>query len=227
MRVNQEWISISDMMSGLMMVFLFIAVVFMNEIQKEQAVIKEFAEEYQTIQRQLNIDLNNEFRDDLVKWDAEILRDNTIRFRAPDILFASSSSDIKPNFKEILNDFFPRYLSILTSDIYKDNIQEIRVEGHTSSTWQSAKSREASYLNNMLLSQDRARNVLAYIYGETSSTTDRRWLEKHLRANGMSFSRLIIKDGQEDVSSSQRVEFRVMTKAEEKIYQIIDKLQKT
>ena len=200
---------------------------FMNEIQKEQAVIKEFAEEYQTIQRQLNIDLNNEFRDDLVKWDAEILRDNTIRFRAPDILFASSSSDIKPNFKEILNDFFPRYLSILTSDIYKDNIQEIRVEGHTSSTWQSAKSREASYLNNMLLSQDRARNVLAYIYGETSSTTDRRWLEKHLRANGMSFSRLIIKDGQEDVSSSQRVEFRVMTKAEEKIYQIIDKLQKT
>ena len=227
MRINQEWISISDMMSGLMMVFLFIAVVFMNEIQKEQAVIKEFAEEYQTIQRQLNIDLNNEFRDDLVKWDAEILRDNTIRFRAPDILFASSSSDIKPNFKEILNDFFPRYLSILTSDIYKDNIQEIRVEGHTSSTWQSAKSREASYLNNMLLSQDRARNVLAYIYGETSSTTDRRWLEKHLRANGMSFSRLIIKDGQEDVSSSQRVEFRVMTKAEEKIYQIIDKLQKT
>ena len=227
MRVNQEWISISDMMSGLMMVFLFIAVVFMNEIQKEQAVIKEFAEEYQTIQRQLNIDLNNEFRDDLVKWDAEILRDNTIRFRAPDILFASSSSDIKPNFKEILNDFFPRYLSILTSDIYKDNIQEIRVEGHTSSTWQSAKSREVSYLNNMLLSQDRARNVLAYIYGETSSTTDRRWLEKHLRANGMSFSRLIIKDGQEDVSSSQRVEFRVMTKAEEKIYQIIDKLQKT
>ena len=227
MRVNQEWISISDMMSGLMMVFLFIAVVFMNEIQKEQAVIKEFAEEYQTTQRQLNIDLNNEFRDDLVKWDAEILRDNTIRFRAPDILFASSSSDIKPNFKEILNDFFPRYLSILTSDIYKDNIQEIRVEGHTSSTWQSAKSREASYLNNMLLPQDRARNVLAYIYGETSSTTDRRWLEKHLRANGMSFSRLIIKDGQEDVSSSQRVEFRVMTKAEEKIYQIIDKLQKT
>ncbi len=40
------------MMAGLMMVFLFIAVLFMNEIQKEQAVIKDIAENYINIKKQ-------------------------------------------------------------------------------------------------------------------------------------------------------------------------------
>lgn len=224
MQVNREWISISDMMTGLMMVFLFIAVLFMSVIQKEQNVIKDIAENYQNIQQQLNEALNKEFKNDLAKWDAEILPDNTIRFKAPDILFDINSSQIKPFFKEVLNDFFHRYLNILTNGIYKDKIQEVRIEGHTSSIWKDA-TREQSYLKNMLLSQTRARSVLEYNYGITKSTPNKRWLEKVFRANGMSFSKLIISNDKEDVLSSQRVEFRVLTKAEEKIYEIIDKLK--
>jgi uncharacterized protein YoxC len=53
MQANREWISISDMMAGLMMVFLFIAVLFMSEVKKEQKAIKEIAEGYQNIQQQL------------------------------------------------------------------------------------------------------------------------------------------------------------------------------
>ena len=225
MQINREWISISDMMAGLMMVFLFIAVLFMNEIQKEQNTIKGIVENYQNTKQQLNKDLLNEFRDDLIRWDAEILQDNTVRFKSPDVLFDINSSKIKPIFKDILNNFFPRYLNILTNKIYKNKVQEIRIEGHTSSIWKNAV-REQSYLNNMSLSQARAKSVLEYSYNITKSSFKKKWLEKNFRANGMSFAKLIKKKGKEDIQSSQRVEFRVLTKAEERIYEIIDKLQR-
>ncbi len=214
--------SISDMMAGLMMVFLFIAVLFMNEIQKEQKVIQGIVQGYQNVQDQLNKDLFEEFKYNLRKWDAEILSDNTIRFKSPDILFNTNSSKIKPFFKKVLNDFFPRYLSILTNKTYKDQIQEVRVEGHTSSIWKNA-TREESYINNMFLSQSRARTVLEYAY---NITPNKRWLEEVFRANGMSFAKLIKDKNGENIQASQRVEFRVLTKSEETIYEILDKLQK-
>lgn len=101
MQANREWISISDMMAGLMMVFLFIAVLFMSEVQKEQKVIKEIAESYQNIQQQLYRDLNQEFKEDLEIWDAEILEDNTIRFKSPEVLFDTNSSELKVLFMTV------------------------------------------------------------------------------------------------------------------------------
>lgn len=207
------------------MVFLFIAVLFMHEIQKDQRAIKEIAEDYNNIREQLNKDLNNEFKDDLVKWKAEILKDNTIRFKSPDILFDISSAQIKPLFKEVINDFFPRYLGILTNKKYKDQIDEVRIEGHTSSFWNAYVTKNQSYIKNMELSQARARSVLEYSYAITIKNSNKEWLRKVLRANGMSFAKLIKINEKEDTVASQRVEFRVLTKAEEKIYEIIDKLQ--
>jgi len=224
MQANREWISISDMMAGLMMVFLFIAVLFMSEVQNEQKAIKEIAESYQDIQQQLYKDLNQEFKEDLRVWDAEILQDNTIRFKSPEVLFDTNSSKLKARFMTVLDDFFPRYLSILTNNQYKKQIKEIRVEGHTSSIWKNA-TRELSYINNMSLSQNRAKSVLAYSYNITNSANNKVFLENVFRANGMSFSNLIKENEQENIQASQRVEFRVITKAEEKIYEIINKLQ--
>jgi outer membrane protein OmpA-like peptidoglycan-associated protein len=223
MQANREWISISDMMAGLMMVFLFIAVLFMSEVQKEQKAIKKIAESYQNIQQQLYKDLNEEFKKDLKTWDAEVLQDNTIRFQSPEVLFDTNSSELKAIFIVVLDDFFPRYLDILTNNKYKKQIKEIRVEGHTSSVWKDA-TREQSYINNMFLSQNRAKSVLAYSYNITSAT-NKVFLENVFRANGMSFSKLIKENGEENIQASQRVEFRVITKAEEKIYEIINKLQ--
>ncbi|SEI01884.1 protein containing Outer membrane protein,OmpA/MotB, C-terminal domain [Bathymodiolus azoricus thioautotrophic gill symbiont] len=196
----------------------------MSEVQKEQKAIKEIAESYQNIQQQLFKDLSEEFKQDLKVWDAEILSDNTIRFKSPEILFDTNSSDLKALFIAVLDDFFPRYLDILTNNKYKKQIKEIRVEGHTSSIWNNT-TREQSYINNMSLSQNRAKSVLAYSYNITNSANNKIFLENVFRANGMSFSNLIKNNGEEDIQASQRVEFRVITKAEEKIYEIINKLQ--
>jgi len=228
LKVNKEWINISDMMSGLMMVFLFIAIAFMIQIQSEQQAVKEIAMTYRQSQQSLNKDLHKEFEKDLKKWGAEITKDNIFRFNSPDVLFKTGSSEISSQFKKILNDFFPRYIKILTSDKYKNEIDEIRVEGHTSNGWGASKSKENIYLNNNGLSQSRANNVLTYCYKNNSKIVvdNRRWLEQQFRANGMAFARLIYKqDGRQDYKKSRRVEFRVLTKAQEKIYKIIEQLK--
>ena len=218
MQVNREWISISDMMAGLMMVFLFIAILYMNEI-------KIVITGYENVKQQLNHALNDEFKDDLGKWNAEILPDNTVRFKSPEILFDSDSHVIKFKFKDILDDFFPRYLDILTHETYENEINEVRVEGHTSSKWDGAGRWKEPYLNNMELSQDRAKNVLVYTYKITKSMNKKKWVEGVFRANGMSSSKLIKTNGVENPTLSRRVEFRVLTKAEEKIYELIEKLK--
>jgi outer membrane protein OmpA-like peptidoglycan-associated protein len=75
----------------------------------------------------------------------------------------------------------------------------------------------------MKLSQNRANNVLAYCY--QIQTTNKKWLEKKLRANGMAFSKLIYtKSNKIDYHKSKRVDFKVVTKAQEKIYKIIEQL---
>lgn len=227
MKVNKEWINISDMMSGLMMVFLFIAIAFMVQIQSEQQAVKEIAMTYRQSQQALNQDLNKEFEKDLKKWGAEITKDNIFRFNSPEVLFKAGSSKISEKFKLILNDFFPRYVMVLTSKKYFDDVDEIRVEGHTSNGWSSSTSEEQTYLNNMELSQNRASNVLEYCYKLDFSIVNinKKWLEKKFRANGMSFSQLIYKENNEqDFEKSRRVEFRVLTKAQEKIYKIIEQL---
>jgi len=164
MSSNREWLSISDMMSGLMMVFLFIAVVFMQQISSDKDSLVEIASTYADTKSKLNTALHNEFEKNLSSWGAEILPDNTIRFKEPNVLFNRNSLEIKNAFKKILDDFFPRYLGILTSDEFKNDIIELRIEGHTSSELKNNSSVEDAYLGNAFISQGRAFSVLNYLF---------------------------------------------------------------
>ncbi|MBX2897899.1 MAG: hypothetical protein KF763_20825 [Cyclobacteriaceae bacterium] len=126
---------------------------------------------------------------------------------------------IKPKFQQILNDFFPRYIKRLAK--YKEDIEEIRIEGHTSSDWRTNVSPDLAYFYNMQLSQDRTRSVLEYSLSLQSIFDNRDWVRKYLTANGLSSSKLIMIDGKEDKERSRRVEFRVRTNAEKRIVKII------
>jgi outer membrane protein OmpA-like peptidoglycan-associated protein len=214
-------------MSGLMLVFMFIAISFMIQVQIDKDKMKEIAKTYEKDKAELNKDLNAEFSKDLKKWEAEITKDNVIVFNSPNVLFEGGESVIKVEFKNILNNFFPRYIKVLSSKKYKTEIDEIRIEGHTSNGWNSAISKQKIYLKNMKLSQDRANNVLSYCYTLNNKDIEknRTWLEKHFRANGMAFAKLKYKDREniiQDFIKSRRVEFRVQMKTEEKIYKILE-----
>jgi len=227
MNDDSEWMSISDMMSGLMLIFMFIAISFMIQVEDDKEKIENIAKTYYKDKEELNRDLMNEFKKDLENWEAEITQDNIIIFNSPTVLFKTGKSSIKKDFKNILNDFFPRYIKILSSPKYKNEIDEIRIEGHTSNTWSKGLAKSLIYLKNMKLSQNRANNVLSYCYSLNNNLIQqqREWLEKHFRANGMAFSKLKYIDEQHtlvDLIKSKRVEFRVQMKTEEKIYKILE-----
>lgn len=225
------WASISDLMSGLMIVFLFIAVSFMAKVDKDSrtalqtnANVKSIIDAYNQRKKTIYDDLVIAFEDNAEEWNMKIdSSDGTIRFEEPDVLFDDAASTVKPKFKQILDEFFPKYIDTIYKN-HKDSIKEIRIEGHTSSKWTEDVSELEAFYNNMELSQGRTREVLNYVMSIPAMAPYEDWLRKHMAANGMSSSRIILNDGGiEDPDKSRRVEFRIITNAEDVIGEILEK----
>jgi|SRR5271165_3977851 len=219
-----HWIPLSDLMTGLMVMFLLIAVIYMMRVEADAYQIRQVAIVYTEIKEALFEDLRAEFKDDLPKWNAQIIKEDlAIRFTEPEVLFAPGSSELKPEFREILSDFFPRYVRILTSVKYRESINEVRIEGHTSSDWSSVTTPDDAYFRNMELSQARTRSTLTYALSLQEVNDQRDWLRRYLTANGLSSSRPIADaNGAEDAARSRRVEFKVRTDAETRIAKILE-----
>lgn len=219
---EEHWIPLADIMTGLMMMFLLVAIVFMVKVQTDADKISDIAVLYDQTRENIYKDLQHEFQRDLPKWGATLSPDLTIRFREPDVLFDTGRDVLKPQFTAILGDFFPRYVKILTQPKYRGTIEEIRIEGHTSSVWNGSTSVEDAYFQNMALSQARTRSALQYVLELPAIMTERDWLRAHLTANGLSSSKFIRRaDGSEDLEASQRVEFRVRTNADARLAQML------
>ncbi|MAZ86779.1 MAG: cell envelope biogenesis protein OmpA [Cellvibrionaceae bacterium] len=222
---EEHWVAVSDLMGGLMMVFLLISVIYLVQLEIQSRKIKDVALLYDRLRTQLYHDFQSEFEEDLPRWGADISRDLSFRFYNTEVLFAHGSDDIKPAFRDILNDFFPRYVSIIMSDKYREDILEVRIEGHTSSDWGSAGDPDVAYIKNMALSQARTRTTLAYLLDLPMVIEERPWLTRHVTANGLSSSKVVYDEtGVEDGVRSRRVEFRLRTDAESRIATILDVL---
>ncbi|WP_196157259.1 OmpA family protein [Reinekea sp. G2M2-21] len=219
---EEHWVSVSDLMAGLMMVFLLVAIVFMVNAEIERNKIRDVAVLYDKLRTQLYQDLVEEFGPDLDKWGAEINPDLSIRFGRPELIFDKGEKDLKGEFQTILEDFFPRYLNIIASKKYRDDIAEVRIEGHTSSGWLS-QSEDNAYILNMGLSQARTRSTLEFLLLLPDVQNEKEWLKEHMTANGLSSSKPIFLDnGEEDRERSRRVEFRLRTDAESRIAAILE-----
>ncbi|MFT7108895.1 MAG: outer membrane protein OmpA-like peptidoglycan-associated protein [Psychrobacter glaciei] len=216
-----HWVAVTDLMAGLMMVFLLISIVFMIHVEWQRKKITDVAILYDHLRTQLYEDLVTEFSPNLGEWGAEVQPDLTFRFTKSELLFGNGESGLNPEFQTILADFFPRYLSIITAPKYRDDILEVRIEGHTSTGWLGA-SEDDAYIFNMALSQARTRSTLAYLLSLSAVSEQKGWLRKYLTANGLSSAKAIIdEDGSENGERSRRVEFKVRTDAEGKIATIL------
>ncbi len=224
---DEAWLSVSDLMAGLMMVFLFISIIYSRDAAKRERNVTEVVYEWQQNEAQILAALIKEFEKDLVKWNAEIKPDTlTIRFKSPEVLFEQGKSNIKENFKEILNDFMPRFLLLLNTE-FKDNIAEVRIEGHTSSDWRGKEGKEA-FIKNMELSQARTRTVMNYTLRMPELNRISVWMTKTISANGLSSSKLIPMSEKgpfiENKEASRRVDFAVRTKTKQALFEILEKL---
>jgi outer membrane protein OmpA-like peptidoglycan-associated protein len=222
---NPFSLSIGDLMAALLLIFVLLLASTLLNLQDEFENKIRVAERYTAIKENLFNQLLLEFRNDLKKWNAEIdPKILSIRFKEPDVFFDKNESLIKTPFKNILSDFFPRYIKVLTMPEFRDNIEEIRIEGHTDSDGPTKGSnRDYDYFYNMSLSQNRTRSVLQYTLSTLSSDINRVWVQKLLTANGLSSSKLLYYQDTtiENKDASRRVEFRIRTNAEDQIQEIL------
>ncbi len=223
---EEQWISLSDLMTGLMLIFMLLAIAYMVKQESQSFKVKQVAVIYEEVRQELYDELMREFEKDLKVWGAELTPDLRLRFNNPEILFGTGKDKLKPKFQDILSDFFPRYARIIASDKYDGTIQEVRIEGHTSSQWLTSATQEEAYFLNMELSQSRTRSTLRYVMGLPQVQDKVEWLRGHVTANGLSSSQLILHaDGSEDSERSQRVEFHIRTNAEAWLHTIRKTLQ--
>jgi outer membrane protein OmpA-like peptidoglycan-associated protein len=227
-----QWISLSDLMTSLMLCFLLIGVIYMLKLQhtsKKLEQVQNVENLINTTRQGIHAELKKVFDTNAKKWGAELSPDLTLRFVNPESLFDTGQSVLKPSYKASLQEFFPQYIHTMMQEKYRNQIKEIRIEGHTSSKWTDNTTSDIAYFLNMELSQRRTRETLDYLMNNTYLNEEEKdWLKRHFRAIGFSSAKPLNKNGEpttnpldEDAKMSQRVEFRVITNTDE-LLQVLD-----
>ena len=218
---HNVWMSVSDLMTGLMVIFLFIAISYIRKVQENQTVLTDYIE----TKTKLHDKLVKEFEGDTQRWQMSIGKDLSMRFNNPQVLFASGQAELTPEFKKILDEFLPKYFDILLNDSLRSKIVEIRIEGHTDNV-PAPQFDPDPYIANVILSQKRSLSVLRYFRSmpvfKTYTEDEQRLLEYWFTANGLSYGKAVDSDGNYTIESkrpidkerSRRVEFRIVTSGE-------------
>jgi len=203
-------LSIGDAMSALLLIIILVMMNALSTLQEESDKANQFEQK----RKELYHSLYSEFQSDFERLHLEVdTVHGVIEFSSPDVLFTQGKAQVKQEFKDILSEFYPRYLGVLTEPDFKLYIREIRVEGHTSSEWTSKTiSTERAYLKNLVLSQERSFEVLQYLLKLPDRSSSVLWFRDKAAAMGYSSSKLIMKpDGvEEDKGKSRRVSFRAL-----------------
>jgi outer membrane protein OmpA-like peptidoglycan-associated protein len=228
-RQTSNWISLSDMMTGLMLIFMLIAILSISQVVAEQEQRQELLDEFDVSQAEIYQELENTFGRKSDEWGIEITRDLVVKFNNPDLLFDTDTATLKPEYMTILDEFTPLYLEIVNRPQYASKIKEIRIEGHTADFTDTFPT----YMSTVELSQARANSVLAYMRNTSAFTSlpqeSQNKLTFWFSANGLGNGRALDSSGQYIFESagiasseSRRVEFRIVTNSDELIQQIIN-----
>ncbi len=237
MSKSSNWLSFSDLMTGLMVIFMFVAISYIMEVEKAQESMRYAIVDYQDTKVAIKNKLQSAFEREFKEWDMELGEDLSIRFTNPNVMFAIGKSEITPYFKSVLDQFLPRYFNILLDEDFTDKIKEIRIEGHTDDAPLRLDAQDhEGYMGNIFLSQERAANVLYHFrkmgYFKNLPTIQKEKLQYWITANGLSYGRTLDDNKQETYSTglpinrknSRRVEFRIITTSEAVVEEIIKEM---
>lgn len=204
---NVFWITMSDLLLGLVVVFLVLFVFAITGFTQNKVNEKE--NQYQITEKIANELAKNNIDVEVDKFSGTI--------KISDLeLFALNSAELSDNGKAYMSKFVPVYFDTIMKDPkIKSGISKIIIQGHTDSqTYSGAKSEEEKYFKNMDLSLRRASSVAEFIV--YSNYKDKKSYEKDLfkmlSVEGKGPSEPVIIDGIEDYAKSRRVELKLMFK---------------
>lgn len=219
------WESVADMMTGLMVLFLFICLAYTFQLQQQQQREEAAVSEYFILRKQIYEELIEEIPPEQLTMIGVSVDDRNISvdFVDPLLFFDKGSSAIKPELRRALGEFIPHYMKVLEK--YGNEIAEVRIEGNASHDYGGDINSPEAYFYNMKLSQDRAYNVLHLIYNIDAVSAQRPWLAQKFRAVGASFSQASMDHSQtSDVKRYRCVSFNVRLDAEGRLRKMLDDL---
>lgn len=180
--------------------------------KNHQKTVEEFNITKDKIKRLTGIKLNviTKLKEKLGKSINIDEKSGAIKFSS-NILFDQNAYKLKDSSKKELDMILKKYISALLEDKeIRKYIHGITIEGHTNS--------DGTYLSNLQLSQQRALEVMQFLY--ESNSIDKELLNKYVSSSGKSSSDLIYKDGVEDKDASRRIEIKFIIKNEEAVKEL-------
>lgn len=202
---NIFWITMTDLMTGLVLVFvvMFFYAFLQNNIEKfHQNIAKENASQ------ELQESLNMQNIKATVEPNSGIVKISDLE------LFEINSYKLSEKGKLYLDKFAPVYInSIFSNEYLAKNIDKIIIQGHTDSqTFIGNYSKDQQYMKNMELSLNRAYAVANYITNTQYNKINGDKLHKMIVVEGASFSNPVLINGKEDYAKSRRVELKLIMK---------------
>lgn len=204
---NVFWVTMSDLLLGLVVVFLVLFVFAITGFTQNKVNEKET--QYQATEKIAQELKKNNINADVDKFSG--------RIKISDLeLFELNSWELSPKGRAYMSKLVPVYFNTIMKDPkIRENISQIIIEGHTDSqTFAGAKSQEDKYFKNMDLSLKRASSVAQYIVYSNYSGKEKyeKDLFKLLSVEGKGPSEPVIVNGKEDFAKSRRVELKLMFK---------------
>jgi len=196
--------AITDLMTSIavifVLLFLFFAQEQRNKAEETKDTVTELLEALENEFGKLEIDLARRKGDPL-----------TLEVTLPEgygnsLNFAQNDSTLLPPGREMLDLIVPKLLRILCSEAFRDRMDSVVIEGHS--------SREGKEWRNVELSAQRATAVLLYSLSTTQEVGERHCLQGLVTASGRgAWHPKISESGEEDPEASRRVVFRMRVKS--------------
>jgi chemotaxis protein MotB len=200
---NIFWVTMSDLMLGLAIIFITLFVLAMTGFNQksvqQQRVKMEVAKKIESELQKQHIDAKM----DRMTGDLKI---------PSSALFEVNSYILKPEGKQFLDKLTPIYVNtIFSSKKLVDNIDSIIIVGHTDSqAFAGLTDINDQFVYNMDLSTKRANSVAAYMLEGNYKKEYNEGFRHMITVEGRSFNDLILDDqGNEDMAKSRRVEIKL------------------
>lgn len=148
------WLSIGDLMSGLLLFFALLFVTVMVQLKQYQEALDLLpVVVLNAIERELG---GNEIAVDPETGDVSI---------GDRILFDKNSAELKPEGRQFLQNFIPIYSEVIFSNPeFETQVVRILIEGHTSSSGDEAKNLELSLRRSLAVANYIASDAMQFPY---------------------------------------------------------------
>jgi len=198
-----SWISISDLMSGLLIIFILTLSLYMLLFSQKTAQLTE----------------NNQMRKEIIREVAEkikkegftvIIDGNNGVLRLPErLLFRSGHAELEEDGKKLLTVLGHILFDVLNKDKYNGKVETIFIEGHTDKVPIGSKLRE-KFASNWELSAQRAINTWHFLKTQVGQLDTLRNSKGQplFSVSGYGESRLL-KGVRFDSSKHRRIDLRV------------------